>query len=94
MKKVMFGMGWLWGEERILWKVKGVYVKDVGYEGGIKKNKKYEEKWKGMKGNEEVVMVVYEKKVVKINELMEILWEENDKKKGMRKGNDIGKKYR
>lgn len=39
-------------------------------------------------------MVVYEKKVVKINELMEILWEENDKKKGMRKGNDIGKKYR
>lgn len=94
MKQVMFGMGCFWGAERLFWQVPGVYVTAVGYAGGITPNPTYEETCTGLTGHAEVVLVVYDPKVVSLDELLTLFWEEHDPTQGMRQGNDIGTTYR
>lgn len=94
LKQVMFGMGCFWGAERLFWQVPGVYVTAVGYAGGITPNPTYEETCTGLTGHAEVVLVVYDPKVVSLDELLALFWEEHDPTQGMRQGNDIGTTYR
>lgn len=94
MKQVMFGMGCFWGAERLFWQVPGVYVTAVGYAGGMTPNPTYEETCTGLTGHAEVVLVVYDPKVVSLGELLSLFWEEHDPTQGMRQGNDIGTTYR
>lgn len=93
-KQIMFGMGCFWGAERLFWQVPGVYVTAVGYAGGITPNPTYEETCTGLTGHAEVVLVVYDPKVVSLDELLTLFWEEHDPTQGMRQGNDIGTTYR
>jgi peptide-methionine (S)-S-oxide reductase len=94
MKQVMLGMGCFWGAERLFWQVPGVYVTAVGYAGGMTPNPTYEETCTGLTGHAEVVLVVYDPKVVSLGELLSLFWEEHDPTQGMRQGNDIGTTYR
>ncbi|MEN5297016.1 peptide-methionine (S)-S-oxide reductase MsrA [Brucella sp. TWI559] len=94
LKQVMFGMGCFWGAERLFWQVPGVYVTAVGYAGGITPNPTYEETCTGLTGHAEVVLVVYDPKVVSLGALLTLFWEEHDPTQGMRQGNDIGTTYR
>lgn len=94
LKQVLFGMGCFWGAERLFWQVPGVYVTAVGYAGGITPNPTYEEICTGLTGHAEVVLVVYDPKVVSLEELLTLFWEEHDPTQGMRQGNDIGTTYR
>jgi len=94
LKQVMFGMGCFWGAERLFWQVPGVYVTAVGYAGGMTPNPTYEETCTGLTGHAEVVLVVYDPKVVSLGELLSLFWEEHDPTQGMRQGNDIGTTYR
>lgn len=94
MKTVLLGMGCFWGAERLMWQLPGVHVTAVGYAGGYTKNPTYQETTTGLTGHTEVVLVVYDPKVVSFGEILKVFFEEHDPTQGMRQGNDVGTTYR
>ena len=94
-EKAIFGMGCFWGAERKLWQLgDGVYVTAVGYAGGLTPNPTYEEVCSGGTGHNEVVLVVFDPKVISYEALLKTFWESHDPTQGMRQGNDMGTQYR
>ena len=93
-RKAAFGMGCFWGAERTFWELAGVYSTAVGYAGGYTKNPTYEEVCSGGTGHSEVVLVVYDPRVVDFERLLQVFWESHDPTQGMRQGNDVGTQYR
>jgi peptide-methionine (S)-S-oxide reductase len=94
MQQAVFGMGCFWGAERLFWQKKGVYSTAVGYAGGETKNPTYEEVCSGFTNHSEVVLVVFDPKLVSYEELLKVFWEGHDPTQGMRQGNDAGTQYR
>ena len=94
LETVYLGMGCYWGAERLMWKIPGVYVTAVGFAGGHTPNPTYQETTTGMTGHTEIVKVVFDPKVVALETLLKVFFEEHDPTQGMRQGNDIGTTYR
>ena len=94
LETAMFGLGCFWGAERMFWQVDGVYTTAVGYAGGFTPNPTYEEVCTGLTGHNEVVLVVFDPKVVSDERLLKVFWEAHDPTQGMRQGNDVGTQYR
>jgi peptide-methionine (S)-S-oxide reductase len=94
METALFGLGCFWGAERKFWQMKGVYTTAVGYAGGHTRNPTYEEVCSGGTGHAEVVLVVYDPKVLRYEDLLKTFWEMHDPTQGMRQGNDVGTQYR
>jgi peptide-methionine (S)-S-oxide reductase len=94
LQKAMFGLGCFWGAERIFWKMPGVYLTAVGYAAGETPNPTYQEVCSGRTGHAEVVLVVFDPKVVSYAQLLRRFWESHDPTQGMRQGNDVGTQYR
>jgi peptide-methionine (S)-S-oxide reductase len=93
--RAMFGLGCFWGAERKFWELgEGVYVTAVGYAAGVTPNPTYEEVCSGLTGHNEVVLVVFDPKVVSYETLLKTFWESHDPTQGMRQGNDVGTQYR
>lgn len=90
----IFGMGCFWGAERKFWTLPGVHSTAVGYSGGHTPNCTYEECCSGLTAHAEVVLVVFDPKVVSYDDLLRVFWENHDPTQGMRQGNDIGTQYR
>jgi peptide-methionine (S)-S-oxide reductase len=94
LETAMFGLGCFWGAERMFWEMDGVWVTAVGYAGGITPNPTYQETCTGLTGHTEVVLVVFDPKVVSYADLLKAFWENHDPTQGMRQGNDVGTTYR
>ena len=94
LEAVYLGLGCFWGAERLFWTIEGVHTTAVGYAGGITPNPTYEEVCTGRTGHTEIVMVVFDPKVVSLDRILKTFWEEHDPTPGHRQGNDIGTQYR
>lgn len=94
MEKAIFGLGCFWGAERKFWQLQGVYTTAVGYAAGVTPNPTYQEVCTGMTGHNEVVLVVYDPKVISYEALLKVFWESHNPTQGMRQGNDSGTQYR
>jgi peptide-methionine (S)-S-oxide reductase len=94
MQQIVFAFGCYWGAERKMWAVPGVWVTAVGNAGGTTPNPTYEEVCSGMTGHTESVLVVYDPKLVRAEDLLKVFWEAHDPTQGMRQGNDVGTQYR
>ena len=95
LETAIFGMGCFWGAERKFWELGGgIYTTAVGYAAGHTPNPTYEEVCSGRTGHNEVVLVVYDPKMVSYENLLKTFWENHDPTQGMRQGNDVGTQYR
>jgi peptide-methionine (S)-S-oxide reductase len=94
LERAMFAMGCFWGAERKFWQRAGVYTTAVGYAAGHTPNPTYREVCSGMTGHTEAVFVVFDPKMVRYEDLLQIFWESHDPTQGMRQGNDVGTQYR
>jgi peptide-methionine (S)-S-oxide reductase len=94
LERAMFGLGCFWGAEKKFWQLNGVYSTAVGYAAGQTPNPTYQEVCSGMTGHAEVVLVVFDPKIVPYEQLLKAFWEDHDPTQGMRQGNDIGTQYR
>jgi peptide-methionine (S)-S-oxide reductase len=94
LRCVQFGMGCFWGAERKFWQLPGVYTTAVGYAGGLTPNPSYEEVCSGGTGHAEVVLAVFDPKIVSFAQMLQTFWEGHDPTQGMRQGNDLGTQYR
>jgi peptide-methionine (S)-S-oxide reductase len=94
LEQAVFAMGCFWGAERKFWQAKGVYSTAVGYAGGYTPNPTYKEVCSGMTGHTEVVLVVFDPKVIGYDALLKQFWENHDPTQGIQQGNDVGTQYR
>ena len=94
MKRAMFGMGCFWGVEKIFWEMKGVFSTIVGYSGGMTLNPTYNEVCTGRTGHNEVVLIIFDPKLINFKDLLISFWEGHNPTQGMRQGNDNGTQYR
>lgn len=89
-----FALGCFWGAEKGFWRLPGVWVTAVGYQGGYTPNPTYREACTGQTGHAEAVRVVFDPAVVSFEMLLRHFWEAHDPTQGMRQGNDLGTQYR
>ena len=72
--KAYFAGGCFWCVEESFEKLKGVEEVISGYSGGITENPTYKEFTYGNTGHFEVVEIIYDKKVISFEELLENFW--------------------
>jgi peptide methionine sulfoxide reductase msrA/msrB len=86
--------GCFWGMEELLRAIPGVIETEVGYTGGEKPLRGYEDVKKGTTGNAEAVRIVFNPDVLPFEALLRWFFRMHDPTTENRQGNDIGTQYR
>lgn len=94
LETALFGMGCFWGVERKFWQKSGIFSTAAGYANGHTPNPTYDELCTGKTAHNEVVLVVFDPKIVTYQTLLEFFWQNHNPTQGMRQGNDTGTQYR
>jgi len=89
-----FGAGCFWCVEAVFQRLDGVISIKSGYSGGTVKNPSYREVCTGNTGHAEVCQIVYDKRKVSFDELLEVFWKTHDPTTLNMQGNDHGTQYR
>lgn len=89
-----FGAGCFWCVEAVFQRLNGVISIKSGYSGGNVKNPSYKEVCNGTTGHAEVCQIVFDKNMIKFEELLEVFWKTHDPTTMNSQGNDFGTQYR
>ena len=94
MTKALIGAGCFWGIEEYFRKINGIMDTKVGYSGGDTKNPSYEEVCSGATNHAEVVQIIFDKKLITYEKILDHFWNCHDPTQLNRQGFDIGSQYR
>lgn len=107
LEHAVFGTGCFWGSEKGFWRLpnttafapteragSGVVTTSVGYAGGSVPNASYEQVCSGRTEHSEVVLVVWDPRVLSFSDLMRQFLQSHDPTTPNRQGNDRGTQYR
>lgn len=95
LKTAIFAGGCFWGVEGVFARVKGVKSAVSGYHGGAKSTATYKAVTGGDTGHAEAVRVVYDPKVVRYDQLLQVFFSVvADPTLKNRQGPDVGTQYR
>lgn len=92
--EIVLGGGCFWCVEAVFQDLQGVEKVVSGYSGGKVKNPSYEQICTGTTGHAEVVKVIYNPKIIDINEIFEVFFATHDPTTLNRQGADVGTQYR
>lgn len=87
---IVLGMGCFWGAEMRMAKLAGVIDVESGYASGDDTHRDSTR----MRGDAEVVQVVFDPTLISLETLLAHFWENHDPTQGDRQGNDVGSLYR
>ena len=95
LETIYLAGGCFWGMEEILRGIPGVSRTEAGYTGGWLENPKYEDTHNGASGHAESVKIVFDPKVLSLEDLLEKwFFRMHDPTTEDRQGNDVGSEYR
>ena len=92
-KEIYLAGGCFWGTELYIDLIHGVVSAESGYANGTTANPSYREVCSGS-GHAEAVHVVYDPKIVSLDEILTAFYDSIDPTTVDRQGNDIGRQYR
>lgn len=91
--EIILAAGCFWGVEYYLQKLTGVLLTEVGYCGGHTNNPSYQDVCSKMSGHLEVVRVIFDPKVLSLEELLKYFFEIHDPCQQDGQGPDLGEQY-
>jgi peptide-methionine (S)-S-oxide reductase len=94
MDTITLGAGCFWCVEAVFQNLQGVVSVTSGYMGGSVNKPTYKEVCTGETGHAEVVQLVYDKSLVRLEEILEAFFLTHDPTTLNRQGNDFGTQYR
>lgn len=94
MKSIVLAGGCFWGVEAYFDQLKGVVETTVGYVDGNKRNPTYGEVCDGRATHAEACKVIYDEKVVSLEQVLEHFFRIINPFSINRQGNDVGHQYR
>ena len=93
-KTILLGGGCFWCTEAVFKMMKGVSSVLPGYAGGETVNPTYEQICGGNTGHAEVVQLIYDPAIVKLEDILTVFFGSHDPTTVNKQGNDIGTQYR
>ncbi len=94
METIVFGGGCFWCTEAVFTMLKGVVSVEPGYAGGTTPSPTYESVCTGKTGHAEVIKIVYDPSVIRLEDLFTVFFATHDSSTLNRQGNDVGTEYR
>lgn len=94
VETITLGAGCFWCVENIFNRIKGVTSVISGYADGDTENPTYEQVCSGATNYAEVIQVSFDKKLISLEQLLEVFFAVHDPTTIDRQGDDIGSQYR
>lgn len=88
------GGGCFWCVEAVYQDLAGVLSVSSGYSGGTAETANYKAVGSGRTEHAEVIQIVFDPKVVRFADILEVFWHVHDPTTLNRQGNDVGPQYR